>query len=78
MTQDIAHPILQKAIQGLNVSKEFKAMAKANGYKTLQNILDHPLHELPFKKLSGYRMLKEFLDILDEQGLNEKIEELSE
>lgn len=73
MTQDIAHPILQKAIQGLNVSKEFKAMAKANGYKTLQNLLDHPLHELPFKKLSGYRMLKEFLDLLDENGIGDLV-----
>ncbi len=75
MTLDIAHPILQKAIQGLNVSKEFKAMAKANGYKTLQNILDHPLHELPFKKLSGYRMLKEFIDLIEENGLANLIDE---
>lgn len=75
MTLDIAHPILQKAIQGLNVSKEFKAMAKANGYKTLQHILDHPLHELPFKAKSGYRMLKEMLDILDENGLQDLTEE---
>ncbi|PZR10351.1 MAG: hypothetical protein DI539_21235 [Flavobacterium psychrophilum] len=76
MTQDIAHPILQKAIQGLNVSKEFKAMAKANGYKTLQNILDHPLHELPFKKLSGYRMLKELLDIFNENELEHLLDGL--
>lgn len=75
MTLDIAHPILQKAIQGLNVSKEFKAMAKANGYKTLQNILDHPLHELPFKTHSGYRILKELLDILDDHGVNSHLDD---
>lgn len=70
MTQEITYPILQKAIQGMDVSKEFKAMARANGYKTLQDILDHSLHELPFKKLSGYRMLKEFLDLMDQNGLS--------
>jgi hypothetical protein len=53
MTQEITHPILQKAIKNLDVSKEFKAMAKANGFKTLQNILDMPLHELPYKPQSG-------------------------
>jgi len=74
MTQEITYPILQKAIQGMDVSKEFKAMAKANGYKTLQDILDHPLHELPFKKLSGYRMLKEFLDLMDQNGLSELVD----
>jgi hypothetical protein len=78
MTQEITHPILQKAIQGMDVTKEFKAMAKANGYKTLQHILDQPLHELPFKKLSGYRMLKEFLDLMDENGLADFMEESQE
>jgi hypothetical protein len=78
MTQEITHSILHKAIKNLAVSKEFKAMAKANGFKTLQDIVDSPLHEFPFKRQSGYRMLKEFLDILDEHGLNEQIEKLSE
>jgi len=75
MTQEIIHPILQKAIKNLDVSKEFKAMAKANGFKTLQNILDMPLHEIPYKPESGYRMLKEFLDLLHEQGLGELTDE---
>ncbi|SKC85078.1 hypothetical protein [Ohtaekwangia koreensis] len=78
MTQEITHPILHKAIKNLDVTKEFKAMAKANGFKSLQDILDSSLHELPFKPQSGYRMLKEFLDILDEHGLNEQIEKISE
>ena len=69
MTQEITHPILQKAIQAIDASKEFKAMAKANGYKTLQDILESSLGDLPFKPLSGYRMLKEFLDIMDQNGL---------
>lgn len=74
MTQEMSHPILQKAIQGMDVSKEFKVMAKANGYKTLQDIISRPLHELPFKKESGYRMLKELLDILHENDLDNLIE----
>jgi len=75
MIQEITHPILQKAIKNLDVSKEFKAMAKANGFKTLQNILDMPLHELPYKPQSGYRMLKEFLDMLETYSLSTLVEE---
>jgi hypothetical protein len=75
MTQEITHPILQKAIKNLDVSKEFKVMAKANGFKILQNILDMPLHELPYKPQSGYRMLKEFLDILETNSLSTLVEE---
>jgi DNA-directed RNA polymerase alpha subunit len=75
MTQEITHPILQKAIKNLDVSKEFKAMAKANGFKTLQNILDMPLHELPHKPQSGYRMLKELLDLLNEYNIPELSED---
>ena len=75
MTQEITHPILHKAIKNLDVSKEFKAMAKANGYKTLHDILDMPLHELPYKAQSGYRMLREFLDILNANNLSEIVDE---
>ncbi|MEO7991497.1 MAG: hypothetical protein ABI663_18235 [Chryseolinea sp.] len=75
MTQEIAHPILHKTIKNLDVSKEFKAMAKANGFKTLQDILDMPLYELPYKEQSGYRMLKEFLDILESHGLTALVED---
>lgn len=75
MTQEITHPILHKAIKNLDVTKEFKTMAKANGYKTLQDILDIPLHELPYKNQSGYRMLKEFLGILDNHSLSQLAEE---
>lgn len=75
MTHEITHPILHKPIKNLDVSKEFKAMAKANGLKTLQNVLDMPLHELPFKRLSGYRMLKEFLDIVEGNGIAYLVDE---
>jgi hypothetical protein len=50
-------------------------MASANHYKTLEELLWVPLHELPFKKLSGYRMLKELLDVLEENGLSELVDD---
>lgn len=78
MTQEITHPILQKAIKNLDVSKEFKAMAKANGFKTLQDILDMPLQELPYKPQSGYRMLRELLHLLDEYSISVLVEENEE
>ncbi len=59
----------------MNLSKEFKAMAKANEFNTLEEILKESLHELPFKKLSGYRMLKEMMDVLEQNGLAELIED---
>lgn len=78
MGAETLHPILKNGIQGIDVSREFKAMAKRNGYKTLQDILNCPLGELPFKPLSGYRMLKELLDILEENGLADYVEDKME
>lgn len=75
MTKEVTHPILYKPIQSMNVSTEFKAMANANEFNTLEEILKESLYELPFKKLSGYRILKEMVDILEENGLSELIED---
>lgn len=75
MAQQTTHPILAKPIQGMDASKEFKAMARANGYKTLQDIMEISLGDLPFKPRSGYRMLKELLDILDKNGLVRLVED---
>jgi len=75
MTKELIHPALQKPITALDVSIEFKEMAKANGYKTLEDILKHPLHSFPFKRLSGYRMLKELIGILEANGLEKLIED---
>lgn len=75
MGQSTIHPILKKAIQGMNVSREFKAMARANRYKTLEDILKGPLHNLPFRPHSGYRMLRELLEILRESDLEYIVEE---
>ena len=74
MTQE-SHSLLQKPIQSLDVSFEFKAMAMANEFQTLEEILREPLHELPFKRQSGYRLLKEILDVLEENHLSGFIED---
>jgi len=75
MTKELLHPILLKPILTLGVSEEFEAMAKANGYTTLKDVLKEPLYKFPFKPLSGYRMLKELLAILEEHGLDELMED---
>ena len=71
MIKELIHPILLQPIGELNVSREFKAMAEANEFMTLNDILKESLHELPFKKLSGYLILKEMLLVLEENGLSE-------
>ena len=65
------NPILSAPIQGMDVSGEFKLMAKANGFRTLGDILKYPLYELPAREKSGYRILREMLDILEENHLEE-------
>jgi len=75
MTKALDHPVLHKAIGSLNVSAEFKLMAKANQFNTLEDVLKEPLDGLPFKKLSGYRMLRELLTVLEQHGLHELMED---
>ena len=60
---------MKETIESHYVSQEFKRMARANGFTTPQNILHtslDKLHELPY---SGYRILKELLDVLEQNGL---------
>lgn len=69
MTPHDTHPILLKPIAELPVSEAFAEMAKANDYVTLQDMLKFPLYGLPYKRLSGYRMLKELIGLLEANGL---------
>jgi len=61
--------ILLQPIQKMDVSRAFKVMAKANQFKTLADILDSPVPELPLRTYSSYRILKEFLTLLEDAGL---------
>lgn len=75
MTSHVSRAFLTEPIQSLPVSSEFKNMAIANGFTTLQDILDKSLdnlHELPS---SGYRMLKELSDVLEGHGLTSLLDD---
>jgi hypothetical protein len=61
--------ILKQPITELNVSPEFLRMAQANSFETLQDILDRPLYRFHALPESGYRMLREFMNLLDNYGL---------
>lgn len=71
MSKDSANPLFHLPIDSLLISLEFKKMSQANGFATLQDLLKEPLHELPLKPKSGYRILRELLDILQENGLED-------
>jgi DNA-directed RNA polymerase alpha subunit len=63
--------VLKEPIQTMSVSPEFKRMAGANGFVTLQDILDTSLNDFHKLPQSGYRMLKELANILEQNGLDE-------
>lgn len=75
MKREPIDPLLCKPITSLPVTREFKAMARANGYKTLREVLQCSIYQLPHKRLSGYRMLRELLDVLQEHELLYLVEE---
>jgi hypothetical protein len=69
MTNVLMHPLLQKPITTLGVSDAFVEMANVNGYTTLADILQAPLYMLPLKPCSGYRLLRELITLLEQNGL---------
>ncbi|HZX72880.1 MAG TPA: hypothetical protein VFE57_00550 [Cyclobacteriaceae bacterium] len=70
MTSELTPPILRTPISSLAFTQEFIAMASANGFETLEELLAEPIRTLPQRKLSGYRMLKELLDFLEKHNLH--------
>lgn len=67
--------VLNEPIQLMSVSPEFKQMARANGFTSIQEILNGSLDELHELPLSGYRMLKELFDILEVNGLENLLQD---
>jgi hypothetical protein len=63
------HFILTTPVTDLNVSPEFLKMSQANGFEKLEDILSTPLHLFASLPESGYRMLREFVNILNDNGL---------
>jgi hypothetical protein len=75
-TDSLKNKFLEQPINGMAVSDEFKAMAKANGFKTIGQLLDEvEMKNFPSLKNSGYRVLKELLDLLDRENLFHLVEE---
>ncbi|MBX2900336.1 MAG: hypothetical protein KF775_11835 [Cyclobacteriaceae bacterium] len=67
----MADIVLQQPIAQLPLSEEFKRMAEANGFQSLNDVLKLPISGLPFRKRSGYRLLAELLQFLEAEGLGE-------
>ena len=63
------HDTLKLAIDSLDVSAEFKAMANENGFVTLGDMLCVPSGTLEQLPQSGYRILAEFLQVLEQHDL---------
>jgi len=60
---------LKLVIDSLDVSAEFKAMANENGFVTLGDMLSVPAGILVQLPQSGYRILAEFLQVLEQHDL---------
>jgi DNA-directed RNA polymerase alpha subunit len=65
----VKNQVLNEPIQLMSVSPEFKQMAQANGFTSIQDILNGSLDDLHKLPSSGYRILKELSDILEDNGL---------
>lgn len=67
--------ILKYSIQEVDLSPELKAMAEANGFETLEDVLEVPFYTIHALPRSGYRIVKELLMFFEKEGLNEVIED---
>lgn len=63
------HSILNQKLADSAFSAELKAMAKLNNFDTLADLLATPFHRLHELPLSDYRIVKEILVVLEENGL---------
>ncbi len=66
---------LQMPIESLDLSVEFKNMARVNHFTTLSQMLELPIDILLEHPLFGYRMLAEYLSFLTYNELDELIED---
>lgn len=58
-----------KSIGSLDVSIELKAMAAANNFVFINDLLQVPLHKFHELRGSGYRLLREWVIFLEVNGL---------
>ena len=69
------NPILIKDLEQLQVSDEFRLMAKQNGFNNLGEIIDVPISELKQKPGMNYRMLAELGEVLTSYDLIDIVDE---
>ena len=69
-----AKNILSLPINTLPLSLEFKAMAKENSFFSLSELVELPIDVLLKHPLFDQRMLFEYLDFLEKNGLEDLIE----
>lgn len=61
--------VLNQSLARHNISKEFLLMAEQNNFHTLSHVLNTPLYKFHSLPGSGYRMLRELVNLLDRHGL---------
>lgn len=67
--------ILTRPISSLELSDEFKEMAKANHFTTLGEMAEFKIDELQKMWLFDRRMLSEYVSFLSKNGLEGEIED---
>lgn len=61
--------ILHQPVPSLELSDEFKAMARANHFTTLGEMVEFRIEELQRMPLFDHRMLSEYVSFLTKNGL---------
>ncbi len=67
--------LLDQPVDQLPVSAEFGQMMQGLEFTTLRDLLEHPAHQLLKMKGFGYRMLKELITLLENNGLTAWLQE---
>jgi len=62
-------------IQFLDLSLEFKEMARINHFSTLSQMVELPVEELQNHQLFNYRMLAEYISFLTKHKLDDLVED---
>ncbi|MFY0608535.1 MAG: hypothetical protein JXR10_17595 [Cyclobacteriaceae bacterium] len=67
---DTTDKLLHEPISSLNMSSEFQAMAKANDFNTLYEMMEFKIEELQKIKGFNYRMVAEYVTYFEKNGLD--------
>ena len=70
-----ANKQLHVSIQFLDISTEFKEMARVNHFSTLSQMVELPVEVLQKHHLFNYRILAEYISFLTNIGLEDLVED---